>query len=107
LDGDLLDSVMSAVTMAGTMIAAEKTAFFLNTMTDNLTTAVVAFRCQRFDRAFKRIKRVSVITDRYRERFLVIISTDFALAHHAPRAGKAYDMGTTTSKANEIPNQAS
>ena len=84
------------VRLSSAVFTAIKSAIFFDTVTDYLAPAMTTFWCQGLDRTFERIERVSIVADGYCERFVVIVSANFAFAHHAPRIKETVGMGPTT-----------
>jgi hypothetical protein len=60
--------------------AVEKT-ILLDSMTDDFATTVDAYGCQCVDCALEAIKRVRYTLHGHIERFIVVVSADFATSH--------------------------
>src|SRR5262245_23792597 len=58
-------------------------------MADDLATAMRAGRCERVDRAFEGVERVSAIPCRDSERLVIVIAAHFALCHRRAPLGLA------------------
>jgi hypothetical protein len=76
--------------MFSTMSATEDRAFRFHAVPDHATAAMLALRRQGMNRTFKAIKDMRLAFDGHLERFVMIISTYFALCHdnspnNAPR----------------------
>lgn len=63
------------------MHAAEDAVFFFHSVADDPGSALGTFRRERADRAFEAIEDVFLAFHRDLERFVVVVSADFALRH--------------------------
>jgi len=65
----------------GAIGTAEEKPVRLNSMPDDLASAVIADRRQSMDSAFEAIKNVRFARRSHFEAFVILISTDFTLCH--------------------------
>jgi hypothetical protein len=63
------------------MGTAENFVTFLQTVTDDATTAAGAGRRERVYRTFKAVKRMALSFHDHVERFVVVVSADFTFGH--------------------------
>jgi hypothetical protein len=67
--------------LASAMRAAEKLTIAFHAVTDDLATAVIAFRCESVDGALEAVERALAIALLQRKCLVVVVSADIAFAH--------------------------